>query len=205
MSACTTSFERTFYPLLYPSSTIFLMSSYSDRTYLSLLYYLTEAEISLSERYLCVSSNSAGSLYSGAVVGNGAVCLTSATRSINTIMAACSSNSLNVLARETVNSQSMLRSQTLALLTSLGLTLDVAAKNYIMSDCTLIKLSRSELTNRDYLIMLTSLQEIGINLSLYASQNSTTTSVVTFATSVVTLLSGLVMRNIDLLNTGGDF
>ena len=205
MNACTTTFERTFYPLLYPSSTIFLMSSYSDRTYLSLLYYLLEAEISLSERYLCVSSNSAGNFYSGAVVGNGAVCLTSATRSINSIMNACSSNSLNALARETVNSQSMLRSQTLALLTSLGLTLDVSTKNYIMSDCTLIKLSRSDLTNRNYLVMLTSLQEIGINLSLYASQTSTTASVVSFATSVVTILSSLVMRNIDLLNTGGDF
>ena len=74
-----------------------------------------------------------------------------------------------------------------------------------MSDCTLIKLSRSELTNRNYLVMLTSLQEIGINLSLYASQTSTTATVVSFASNVVTILSSLVMRNIDLLNTGGEF
>lgn len=198
MSCCNFGVQRTYYPLTFPSSIIYLMQNYSDRDYLSLLYYAVEAEISLSQRYLCSSNTSA--LFSGACVGNNAVCLTS----MNAVASSfCSGTNVSLIARNTIQSQSNLLTQISNLLNTLSLTLNTMVKNYVMSDCTLIKAFRSEeICTRNYLIMLVSIQEIGIALSVYAGQTSTNTNVQSFSSTVVTSLSTLVQTNIDILNSG---
>lgn len=163
----------TCYPLFFPSSIIKLIQDYSDRSYLSLLYYQLEAGISLSQKE--------EGFREGISLNNPLPC--------------------KRLGGEIIQLLERLLIRTKEVLHSLSLELDREKKNLVMSDCTLIKLQRPQVMyKRNYLVMLINLEEEVIACSLLGKKSSSH-EVETLAHEVENSLSSLVERCIDILNT----
>lgn len=190
MAACTC------YPLFYPSALIKLFKTYSEQLYLSLLYYQLEATISLSQRNIefynspsarC-EQNNPWTRPRGVYLEEPSLCYERRERVRNSFT------------EEVVRIGERLREETLETLKSLSLSLDIEVKNIVMSDCTLIKLQRPQaMYERNYLVMLASLQEQIIASSLFAKERSS--SLLSLIESVQRSLVPLVDRIIERLNS----